>query len=174
MMVLLQHSWCHHIAIPREGNKTFRCREETGCSCIHFWWPWGLPFGPCFIHHALVPTWSSRQSIGGLMMHQVLLQTSACSLFGHPILWVLKEDLHPVWSDTSSYLSKHFSFYKKNECMHGQTYSHQQSSVWCLLENALNDKGCHSTCSVTTYTGVTARTTVGPKSESTSLHHRRT
>jgi len=31
-----------------------------------------LPFGPYFHHHDLVPTWSSGQSIGGLMMHQGL------------------------------------------------------------------------------------------------------
>ena len=130
MMVLLQHSWCHYIAIPREENKMQKHPGSYGSSGslqrrnrmqLHpFLWPRGSPFGPCFIHHDLVPTWSSSQSIGGLMMHQVLLQTSGCSLFGHPILWpVLEEDLHPIWSDTSSCLFKHFSFHRKNECMHG-------------------------------------------------------
>ena len=51
---------------------------------------------------------------------RVLLLTSGCSLFGHLILWpLLEEDLHPIGSDTSSCLFKHFSFHRKNECMHG-------------------------------------------------------
>ena len=72
-------------------------------------------------HHDLVPTRQPSQSIGGSTMHQGLASDQWLLYLWSPhlVAYYIEEDLHPILSDTNSYLFKHFCFHRKDKCMRG-------------------------------------------------------
>ena len=87
--------------------------------------------------HDLVPTWQPSQSIGGSTMHQVLLPTGGCSIFGHLILWPTRftSDLvgHKLTRTSAS-------IEKINACM-DPNLQLQTALPSTFSEIALNEKG---------------------------------
>ena len=82
----------------------------------------------------VVPTRQPSQSIGGLTMQQVLASDQWLLYLWSPhlVAYYIEKDLHPILSDTSSYLFKHFSFHRKDECMHGPKPTVTNRASRCL------------------------------------------